>query len=147
MKRKTTASKSEKRRVFLHRNLSKALCNKVKNPAAPFPHLQIPPTPLTGLTASALHLYTSWHTHIYFLFPSQVRLESNVNREYNWVFLPSATHFSVPRIVAVTVFVCGFEAFPLCNALFCHACRCPLSKELLEYYELNATPRYSRYLI
>nr|AEX93169.1 MIP34607p1 [Drosophila melanogaster] len=59
MKRKTTASKSEKRRVFLHRNLSKALCNKVKNPAAPFPHLQIPPTPLTGLTASALHLYTS----------------------------------------------------------------------------------------
>ncbi|XP_043645129.1 uncharacterized protein LOC122614589 [Drosophila teissieri] len=60
MKRKTTASQSEKRRVFLLRNLSKGLCNKVKSksPAArlpPFPHLP----PKTGLTASALHLYTS----------------------------------------------------------------------------------------
>nr|XP_041631891.1 uncharacterized protein LOC121502426 [Drosophila kikkawai] len=49
---KTASSKSEKRGVFLQRNLSKALCNKVRHPDYPlFAHLPLK----WGLTGIALH--------------------------------------------------------------------------------------------
>lgn len=62
---KTAASKSERRGAFLQRNLSKALCNKVRHPGYPlFAHLPLK----WGLTGIVLHLYTSRYIYI-FLFP------------------------------------------------------------------------------
>ncbi|XP_017086583.2 uncharacterized protein LOC108118418 [Drosophila eugracilis] len=49
MKRKTAALYIGKRRVFVQRNLSKALCNKVENPVALFSAFT-PQMELTGLT-------------------------------------------------------------------------------------------------
>jgi len=66
MKRKTAAAKSEKRRVFLQRNLSKALCNKVKSPAALFSAF----TPQNGanwVRSALVHI----QIYIYILFISQ----------------------------------------------------------------------------
>jgi len=97
MKRKTAAAKSEKRRVFLQRNLSKALCNKVKSPAALFSAF----TPQNGanwVRSALVHIQIYIYT---FYFPASLD-ESNVNREYIsfsrvMLFRPTTPTFQFPH--------------------------------------------------